>query len=252
MKQIANNLLFASILASAPACSKPSDRYQGISEPREITAERSPATRPTITREPEAGVIGAAVPRGPAHDDTDSPGTMEPNLAPDVARGPGSVGREGAAAQRSGRTARARFQAAPDVQLNGSAELEEIAGGVRVTVSVETPRRGSHGTHVHEKGDCSDIPGESMGGHFAPDGRPHGLPGYRSHHLGDLGNLTVHKSGEGELEIEVPAATLEPGGPRSLLGRAIVIHAKRDEGARKQPAGASGPPIACAVIEPEP
>lgn len=252
MNRRTGQALFASALASSIACSKPSDRYQGISEPREITAERSPATRPTVTRSADAGVTGSAVARGPAQDDTDSPGTMEPDLAPDLALGPGNVAREPAAdaGARRGRAAHARFQPAPGVQLNGAARLEEVEGGVRVNVTVETPQRGSHGTHIHEKGDCSDIPGQSMGAHFAPDGRPHGLPGYVPHHLGDLGNLTVHKAGEGELEITIPAATLAAEGARTLLGRAIVIHEKRDQGARNQPAGASGRPIACAVIVP--
>jgi Cu-Zn family superoxide dismutase len=177
---------------------------------------------------------------------------MEPDLAPDLALGPGNVAREDVdgGGRRRGRSARARFQSAPGVQLNGAAQLEEVAGGVRVAVTLEMSRRGLHGTHIHERGDCNDIRHESMGDHFAPDGRPHGLPGYAPHHLGDLGNLVIHKSGEGKLEITVPAATLQPGGRRSLLGRAIVVHERRDRGARSQPAGDSGQPIACAVIEP--
>ena len=38
-----------------------------------------------------------------------------------------------------------------------------------------------HGFHVHEKGDCSSGDGMSTGGHFNPDGKPHG-PQTAPHH----------------------------------------------------------------------
>jgi Cu-Zn family superoxide dismutase len=89
-----------------------------------------------------------------------------------------------------------------------------------------------------------------MGEHFAPDEKQHGIPGTSgAHHLGDLGNLTIDKDGDGELELTVAKANLREHDPLSFLGRAVVIHEKRDEGG--QPSGNSGKPIACAVIKPE-
>ena len=239
----------AAVLASV-GCSKPSDRYQGVSEPREITSERSPATRPTLPSPASGQGTGSAVRVSPTSDDTDSPGTTNPVPVAAGAVKPENKAREEGAAERRGRTASARFAPAPGTKVTGAARLEEVEGGVHITVEVERDLSpGAHGVHIHEKPDCSDIPGKSMGAHFAPDGKQHGLPGFAEHHLGDLGNLTVHAGGGGELEITVPRATLKDGGELSLVGRALVIHQKRDEGRRSQPAGDSGPPIACAVIE---
>jgi Cu/Zn superoxide dismutase len=47
---------------------------------------------------------------------------------------------------------------------------------------------------------------------------------------------------------KLPLSPLAVDHPNSFAGRALVIHAREDEGARKQPAGNSGAPIACAVI----
>jgi Cu/Zn superoxide dismutase len=64
-----------------------------------------------------------------------------------------------------------------------------VGQGVKITVSVEDAPVGQKGIHIHEKGDCSDIPGKSMGGHFAPLAESHGLPDEARDgiHLGDLG-----------------------------------------------------------------
>jgi len=43
-----------------------------------------------------------------------------------------------------------------------------------------------HGFHVHEKGDCSSADAVSAGGHFNPDGKPHGMPGSGGNHAGDM------------------------------------------------------------------
>jgi Cu-Zn family superoxide dismutase len=99
---------------------------------------------------------------------------------------------------------------------------------------------------VHEKGDCSDIPGKSMGAHFALPGQSHGLPGADRHHLGDLGNIEISDEGEAALSITGLGATLIPGDSRSFLGKAIVIHEQRDQGTGES--GESGRPIGCAII----
>ena len=144
------------------------------------------------------------------------------------------------------RTARAEFQTAPGVELQGSAEFTSTANGVLARVKIEKAKPGKHGIHVHEKGDCSDIPGKSMGSHFAPDAHEHGLPGTPARHLGDLGNIDVGEDGTGQHEIEIATATLDDG-PRTFAGKALVIHEKEDVGTGAS--GDSGPPIACAIIE---
>jgi Cu-Zn family superoxide dismutase len=86
-----------------------------------------------------------------------------------------------------------------------------------------------------------------MGKHFAPTIKRHGLPTAKEHHLGDLGNITVDRDGEGRLEITVLGANLKPNDPHSFLGKSIVIHEGEDKGL--QPSGGSGTPMACAVIK---
>jgi Cu-Zn family superoxide dismutase len=133
--------------------------------------------------------------------------------------------------------------------MNGEVELSEIAKGVRVYVKVTGAPPGRRGIHIHEKGDCSDITGKSMGNHFAPTGHQHGLPGAPERHLGDLGNLTVAQDGTGVLDVVVPNTNLKDDDRLSLLHKALVIHQSEDLG--DGPTGRSGAPIACAVLNKE-
>jgi len=143
------------------------------------------------------------------------------------------------------RSASATLQAAPGVTLSGKAELTAGPEGVRARVKVQDATPGKHGIHVHQKGDCSDIPGKSMGEHFAPDVKEHGLLESPVRHLGDLGNIEVADDGTGAVDVLVPNATLD-NGSHSYVGKALVIHEKEDVGTG--PSGESGTPIACAVI----
>ena len=72
--------------------------------------------------------------------------------------------------------------------------------------------------------------GASAGGHFNPGGHQHALPTGNLRHLGDLGNITVGADGKGTLEILATGANLKDGDPSSFLGRAVIIHEKKDDG----------------------
>ena len=130
--------------------------------------------------------------------------------------------------------------------VHGTAVLQDAPGGVRVTVDLTQAPPGLHGIHIHEKGDCSDPQAKSAGDHFAPEGQLHGFPGDKAHHLGDMGNITIGQDGRGRIELILVGANLEPNNPKSLLGRAIILHAERDKGT--QPTGDAGGRIACGVI----
>lgn len=147
----------------------------------------------------------------------------------------------------SDREAEAEFEAAKGYKLKGEAEFKEVAGGVAIKIEVTNGPPGRRGIHVHEKPDCSDIPGKSMGEHFNPASKPHALPATTDRHLGDLGNIEIDKDGKGKLELTVPNANLKDNDPMSYLRRAVVIHEAEDKGT--QPSGDSGKPIACAVIK---
>lgn len=132
-------------------------------------------------------------------------------------------------------------------KLKGKAVLTETEGGVHVLLTLEGVDAGDHGAHVHEKGDCSAADGASAGGHFNPQSHDHGLPGAEKRHLGDLGNIVVGKDGKGSLDITAPGANLKDGDAASFVGRAIIVHAKKDDGG--QPTGNAGGRIGCGVIK---
>ena len=145
------------------------------------------------------------------------------------------------------RTLEVSIEAKSGSKLKGKATLTETDGGVHVVLSVEGVKPGGdHGAHVHEKGDCSSPDGKSAGGHFNPQGNDHALPTVAKRHLGDLGNLTIGKDGKGSLDITIPGANLKAGDPNSFAGKAIIVHAKKDDGG--QPTGNAGDRIGCGVI----
>ncbi len=132
-------------------------------------------------------------------------------------------------------------------KLAGKAILTETEGGVHIVLNVEGVQPGDHGAHVHEKGDCSSADAKSAGGHFNPHTKDHGLPGAEKRHLGDLGNISIGKDGKGSLDITAPGANLKADDPQSFVGRAIIVHAKKDDGG--QPVGNAGDRIGCGVIK---
>ncbi len=148
-----------------------------------------------------------------------------------------------------GREAKTEFITAAGETLEGSAEFEEVPGGVRIEVAVDNAEAGRKGVHIHEKGDCTNIAGKSMGDHLALSDQEHGLPTEPEHHLGDLGNIDIAPNGDGRLIIVVPGANLAPADTYSFAGRALVIHESEDEGTGTS--GHAGKPIACAVILPQ-
>jgi len=133
-------------------------------------------------------------------------------------------------------------------KLEGTATLNETNGTVRIVVDISNAPPGAHGLHIHEKADCSADDATSAGGHFSPDDDPHGLPSKDGkHHLGDLGNIEVNEEGHGNKIVRIEDANLVPGDSRSFLGRALMIHAKADDGG--QPTGNAGKRIGCGEIE---
>jgi Cu-Zn family superoxide dismutase len=126
--------------------------------------------------------------------------------------------------------------------VRGSVRFVAADSGVRVTADVRGLPPGAHGFHVHENGDCSAPDGSSAGPHYAFE--PTADPPVRI--TGNLGELTPGAGGRATLESFVQRARLE--GNRTLVGRAVVVHAKGND-ASQPPDGAAGPRIACGVIE---
>jgi Cu-Zn family superoxide dismutase len=147
-----------------------------------------------------------------------------------------------------GPRAKATIEARSDSTVTGTATFTELStGGVRVHVHIEKAPPGTHGLHIHEKGDCSDPKAASAGGHFNPGGMPHSGPMDMKRHAGDLGNIEIKADGTGDLDITSDMLTVKPG-PNSVVGRAVVFHEKADD-LTTQPTGNAGGRFGCGVIQ---
>jgi Cu-Zn family superoxide dismutase len=176
-----------------------------------------------------------------------APPAVEPAPAPAEAAPAAAEAPAAAAPAAAPRTIDVVMEAKSKSKLVGKAKLTESEGGVHLLLTVEGIEPGDHGAHIHETGDCSAPDAKSAGGHFNPHTKDHGLPGAEKRHLGDLGNITIGKDGKGTLDITAPGANLKPNDPSSFVGRAIIVHAKKDDGG--QPVGNAGDRIGCGVIK---
>jgi superoxide dismutase, Cu-Zn family len=105
---------------------------------------------------------------------------------------------------------------------------------------------GEHGFHLHDKGDCASTDGTSAGGHFNPDGQPHG-PQDAAHHAGDMPSLKADAQGHADVHFMLCGPGLDAGQPGYIVGRSVIVHANPDDYAT-QPTGNAGARLACGVI----
>lgn len=140
---------------------------------------------------------------------------------------------------------------------SGTVAFVETADGVFIRYDVRGLDPGEHGFHVHETGSCEPAdtdgdgepePAGAAGGHFAPQGGPHGAPSdpRSERHAGDLGNVVAgdDRNAVGTMTDGVLAFD----GPTSIVGRAMMVHAGRDD-LTSQPSGAAGARVACGVVD---
>ena len=129
----------------------------------------------------------------------------------------------------------------------GNVTFTALDHGVRVAGEVRGFAPGTeHGFHIHEKGDCGDN-GNASGGHFNPAGGTHGKFGAPGSHAGELPSLVADASGTARFSVDVHSISLNDGAANNVVGRALVVHRDRDD-FTSQPAGNSGPRIACGLI----
>jgi Cu-Zn family superoxide dismutase len=134
---------------------------------------------------------------------------------------------------------------AKDKTVKGVITFSQTEKGVKVLAHLEGLTPGKHGFHVHEFGDCSAPEFVTAGGHYNVMQMGHGGPADAARHTGDLGNIVADDKGVADLEWLDPM--LQLSGPHSIIGRAVIIHAKEDD-LKTQPTGNAGAREACGVI----
>jgi len=162
----------------------------------------------------------------------------------------------GSAAAQGTTAARAELRDGSGALL-GTLTLAQGGDGIMVTGQLRGLTPNLHGIHVHEVGRC-EAPFTSAGEHWNPSGRQHGVNNPVGPHVGDLyneaqpaagSNLIADPNGVAAYRGRIRGATLTSG-PTSVFdadGSALVIHAAGDDNV-SDPAGNSGPRIACGVI----
>jgi superoxide dismutase, Cu-Zn family len=209
--------LFPLLLLSG--CDRPSD-----------PADSDPVSRPALPTSDPA---------------PDAPGSLTDPVAEPAADGSPTAG---AAAEPASALALAVLRPTEGNQASGELLLMRDDGAVRISGRISGLQPDSeHGFHIHENGDCSAPDASSAGGHFAPGGTPHGEPGSAAHHAGDMPNLKSDADGIAEVDLRLDRVELGSGGDTDIVGRAVVVHGGPDD-YQSQPAGDSGPRIACGVI----
>jgi len=108
-----------------------------------------------------------------------------------------------------------------------------------------------HAMHIHEAGDLSDHCASTCA-HFNPYNKNHGGLHSKERHVGDLGDIYSDKDGNVNLEFVDHQIKLS-GTKRNIIGRAVVIHADKDDNGLggfedSLTTGHAGARIACAVI----
>jgi Cu-Zn family superoxide dismutase len=129
-------------------------------------------------------------------------------------------------------------------KLEGTVVFTKVNGGIQIEGEFSGLSPGEHGFHVHEFGDCSMPDGKCAGGHFNPDGKPHGKPSAVERHVGDFGNIKA--DADGKATYKRVDKVISFSGPHSIIGRGIIIHDKPDD--FSQPTGNAGSRIGCGVI----
>jgi len=127
----------------------------------------------------------------------------------------------------------------------GTVTFVQTDNGINVHAEIKGLSPGLHGYHVHLYGDCTARDGTSAGTHFNFEGSSLNPPANIDHITGDLGNLNANNSGAATADTSIAIASLN--GPKSIIGRAVVIHEKANDPSQP-PIGAAGSRLGCGVI----
>ncbi len=153
----------------------------------------------------------------------------------------------GGRAAGTGPTARADLKPTANNITSGWVQFAQRGDRVLVTAEVRGLKPSSeHGFHVHDKGDCSSPDAMSAGGHFNPGNKPHAHHSKDERHAGDMPNLKADDKGIARYSFETNLLSIK-GVANAVVGRSVVVHRDPDD-YTSQPAGNSGPRLACGVV----
>ncbi len=155
-----------------------------------------------------------------------------------------SAGEEKEAAAKGPTKAVCVLSPTKDSKVHGVVTFTVEGDAVKISGKIEGLTPGEHGFHVHEFGDINSEDGMATGGHFDSDKHMHGAEDANERHTGDLGNI---KAGDdGVATIDKTDKVIKLSGPNSILGRGLIVHAKKDDFG--QPTGNAGGRVAQGVI----
>lgn len=185
-----------------------------------------------------AHIMGAALVLAacaePAAPPRPTPPTAQPSGA---ALEPDTVAVEGVS------VARAQIEPVGAGRAEGTVELRQTSGGVRVRADLRGLSQSDfHAFQILRGRDCDADPAVHLGAESGVHGGPYSLAGDR--HAGDLGNVRGDR-GRGRYDRVEPALAL--AGTASPVGRAVVLRAERDDAVSDNTGGAV---IGCGVLEP--
>ena len=142
------------------------------------------------------------------------------------------------------REARAQIAPVGGGDARGTVTFTRLEGGVRVHAALDGLSRSDfHAFQVLRGRDCAADPDLHLGAAAGtPHGGPYAPPGQR--HAGDLGNV---RGDDGDGRYDRIDSALSLDGTASLVGRAVVLRAGRDDAASS--GGAGRDVIGCGLIE---
>lgn len=159
---------------------------------------------------------------------------------------PSSDSREDASLEEDrARAAVAVVHATEGNEVSGTIRFTPADDGLRVNAEVSGLPGDRHAYHVHLYGDCSADDGTSAGTHFNFLGSSTNPPADIDRITGNLGDLDADAEGKATHATLVENASLT--GPKSIIGRSVVVHASAND-PEQPPIGGAGPRLACGVI----
>ena len=141
-------------------------------------------------------------------------------------------------------------------RVTGTVRFLQESRDASVSISVDLKgfaRDGEFGFHIHRYGNTTGGCA-SMCEHFdANRNKTHGGPDDANRHLGDLGNIRVRNRACKRTIDDRMLSLFGLAGKRSIVGRGVVVHEKRDDlgrggNAESLVTGNAGKRVACGVI----